>query len=316
MQKKSQIKVRRLVAGAIAGSAVALAANTASATLIVQDGFNYTTPGNLPGQTNPYENQTWALTGTQTITGPAIVSGSLSYPVTNAPSSLGGNSINLVNNTSATRLPLGNPTVAYSQANNAGTTLYYSMLLDVTSTTDILTGTGGGFIAGFNNLTGTQTGELTGAAGALMIRKDTAGSTTYHLGISQNPGTTASRTFDNTDSLNANQTYFVVVGYNFGATAGTDTSDLWIYSTGALPSTPGTPTVHGPYGAEINTSVDSLDSVFFRDNGGGTNTQIQADDLRVGTAWADVTADQVPEPASLGLLGLGSLALLRRRGRK
>ena len=91
------------------------------------------------------------------------------------------------------------------------------MLFNVTNSADLLTGTGGGFIAGFNNQTGTQTGAA-GQRGCtpLMIRRDTATSTTYHLGIAQNPGTTAVRTFDNTDDLNPNQTYFLVVGYNFG----------------------------------------------------------------------------------------------------
>lgn len=286
MRKQSKEKMRRFLAGAIAGSAAVMAAHKALAKEIVQDGFNYTTPGNLPGQVNPYENQTWALTGVQTLSGPAIISGNLSYPTSNAPAQLGGNTVNLINQSSAPRLNLGNPTVAYKQTTNPGQTLYYSMLLDVTNATGLLTGTGGGFLAGFNNLTGTQNGELTGAAASLLIRKDNTSDTTYHLGISQVAA--GNRTFDNTTSYAQGQTLFLVAAYNFGATAGTDTANLWVYPSGAVPTTPGTPTISAPYFGEISGTVDALTSVFLRDNAGGTGTQISVDDLRVSTDWSSV----------------------------
>ena len=310
MRKKSQRNARISVTGAIVLSGAALAANKASATLILQDGFDYTTPGNLAGNTNPYENQVWGNTGTGA--GPSVISGNLTYPVTNPPSQLTGpNSIDVVNNAAAPRIALGNPTVAYSDANTPNTTLYYSAMMNVISTTGLLTTTGGGFVAGFNNLTGTQAGVLSAGAAALLIRKDTAASTSYHLGIAQNATTTAQRVYDNTTSYTQGQTLFIVAAYNIGSTAGDDTADFWVYTGGSVPLTPGSATIHGPYGGEISTTVDSLSSFFFRDSGGGTGTEIQFDDLRVGTSWADVTADQVPEPASLCVLGLGGLALLR-----
>ena len=40
------------------------------------------------------------------------------------------------------------------------------------------------------------------------------------------------------------------------------------------------------------------------------------DDLRVGTAWEDVTPSSVPEPASAVVMGLGVLGLLARRFRQ
>ena len=81
-------KAKQVQAVACAVAAALTLSQTASATLILQDGFDYPSPGNLPGQTNPYENKTWSLTGTQTLSGPTIVSGNLSYPVSNPPSQL------------------------------------------------------------------------------------------------------------------------------------------------------------------------------------------------------------------------------------
>jgi hypothetical protein len=43
---------------------------------------------------------------------------------------------------------------------------------------------------------------------------------------------------------------------------------------------------------------------------GGGSFLGAADEIRLGTTFSDVV---VPEPATLGLLGLGGLAMLRRR---
>lgn len=289
------------------GSAV----NMASAALLVADGFNYsTTPAALSGKTdvdfvpNP---ATWGLAGTAGQD-PIVMAGSLTYGGAGAlPNLPGANSAEVLNvGGSSSRIALATPASngVFTQTANAGTSLYYSFTMKVTDISKLLTGTGGAFMAGFNNSAGT--GAPTADAGVLCMRTDSQTGTTFHLGVAQQQAT--GRTYDST-LYNVGDTLFVVVGYNFGLTAGTDSADLYVYDGSAIPSTPGTPNAHGAYTAEINGSVDNLSSFILRNNTGSVNAQV--DDLRIGTTWADVTS--VPEPASLSLLGLGAASLLRRR---
>ncbi|HZZ43614.1 MAG TPA: PEP-CTERM sorting domain-containing protein [Tepidisphaeraceae bacterium] len=296
------------IAVAVLGSA----ASMASAALLVADGFNYTAPAALSGKTdvnftsNP---ATWGLAGTAGQD-PVVASGSLTYTGTGALPNLPGSSSAqvVVTGGAASRIPLGTPASAgtFTQAANAGTSLYYSFTMNVSDISKLSTGVNGAFIAGFNNTAGTAT--PTADAGVLCIRTDSQTGTTYHLGVAQQQAT--GRVFDATDSYSVGDTLFVVVAYNFGATAGTDTSDLYVFDGAAIPSSlPSTPTAHGAYTAEINTSVDNISSFFLRDNTGAATTLI--DDVRIGTTWSDVAT--VPEPASLSLLGLGALGMLSRR---
>jgi PEP-CTERM motif len=66
---------------------------------------------------------------------------------------------------------------------------------------------------------------------------------------------------------------------------------------------------------------DVINSVRFaaaNDNAQGANGQIQVDELRIGTTFADAIAGTIaiPEPSTAALGLLGSLALFRRSRRK
>jgi hypothetical protein len=295
-----------------------LATNMAPAALLVADGFNYPT-GALSGNAdadyaaNP---ATWQLTGASG-SDPTVVAGNLTYAGTGAPANLpGANSASTNTLAGASRIQLATPVSGgtFTQAGNAGQTLYYSFLLNVSDVSSLASSAAGSFIAGFNNSVGAAGSAPTADAGVLCIRRDSSTSTTFHLGIAQQQA--SGRTYAPA-SYATGDTLFVVAAYNFGATAGTDSADLYVFDGGAgdaIPAAqPGTSIVHGSYTAEINASVDNIVSFFLRDNGVAATTQI--DDLRIGTSWADVTG-AVPEPTTVSLAGLGALGMLLRRRRQ
>ncbi len=113
-------------------------------------------------------------------------------------------------------------------------------------------------------------------------------------------------------SRNVNETYLMVLKMEFltggeGETAlwadGSDRVTLYVDPTPglALPDAAGT---------VLNTSADlSILNVHFYP---GNDVDVGAfDELRFGASYADVTP--IPEPVTIALLGLGGLALLRRR---
>jgi hypothetical protein len=174
-------------------------------------------------------------------------------------------------------------------------------------------------IIGLNNTQGAQATRPSAWAGELTIR---LGSTTgtYNLGI--RASSTAANTTYWSGDLNAGQTYLVVGEYAQGGTPGTTangTSSLWVNpasSTFGLDEG-SRPAPDGSTLGVINTNatVDNVESLLIGAGiaAGSNPSHVALDEVRLGTTWADVTSSVVPEPASLGLLALGGLGLLRRR---
>lgn len=163
---------------------------------------------------------------------------------------------------------------------NSGT-VYYSFLIKIGSMTGV-TDANGGYLAGF--------GETNTNLGATLWTKR-VDDTNFNLGIEVRTANAANTTF-NTASYQTGQTYFVVVGYTFNAATGADdVVSLWVDPVVGSPEP--TATITDSHAA---TDIPSISRFFLRqDSATETPTNVQIDELRIGTAWADV----VPATASL-----------------
>lgn len=163
---------------------------------------------------------------------------------------------------------------------NSGT-VYYSFLMKIGSMTGV-TDANGGYLAGF--------GETNTNLGATLWTKR-VDDTNFNLGVEVRTANAANTTF-NTTSYQTGQTYFVVVGYTFNAATGADdVVSLWVDPVVGSPEP--TATITDSHAA---TDIPSISRFFLRqDSATETPTDVQIDELRIGTAWADV----VPATASL-----------------
>ncbi|HEY1684251.1 MAG TPA: PEP-CTERM sorting domain-containing protein [Tepidisphaeraceae bacterium] len=196
--------------------------------------------------------------------------------------------------------------------------LFYSLLINVPATTGMTTAhsnanANNDMIMAFNNAIGATSSESNTWADELTIRLGSVANT-YNLGI--RASTTAANTTYWSGDLTPGSTYLVATEWTEGTTAGTGgLSQIWVnpssttFGAGSAPTADGS-TV-GTYSATaLNDHTDSI----IIGAGVATNSnpnEVDIDEIRVGTTWADVTT--VPEPASLSLLGLGAIAAMKRR---
>ncbi len=249
-----------------------------------------------------------------TVTGtePQVVSGSLSYPDYTGALAPTGNSLNIISN------PAANSTLKPERVDlqSAGlpnaSTLFYSMLVQVTDITSLAST--GVFVAGFNNSPGSNTANVTQAGARLSFIRDTNTSTTFHFGI-RNDITSSGTSPNNfeTTQRNVGETYLVVAEYEYNTGSSTDdVAHLWVD-----PASASLGGASAPSGDITSTGGDisqlQLQSFFFRPIATGPRSTT-FDELRVGTTWASVTS--VPEPASIGLLGLGTFAAIGSRRKR
>ncbi|WP_445714734.1 T9SS type A sorting domain-containing protein [Flavobacterium sp.] len=159
-------------------------------------------------------------------------------------------------------------------------TIYYSFLLNVTTMAGA-TDANGGYFAGF--------GETSTNLGATLWtnRIDDA---SFNLGIEVRTANAASTTFDAT-AYQTGQTYFVVVGYAFNAATGSDdVVSLWVNPVVGDPEPAATIT-----DTHAATDLGNISYFFLRQDSATETPSILIDELRIGSAWADVV------PATAGL---------------
>jgi hypothetical protein len=266
-------------------------------------GTSYTAGAALVGQTDAQGNS-WFQAGS-TLPTSTIQSGSLTVP---GLGTSGGNSVLVVPQANvASRF-------AFGATINSGS-VYYSFAMKVPSIGSTL-GTGGGFIAGFNNTgAASQTGSPTVVGARLIIRAATGG---FNIGISKSSGTASDFQWGST-LFTPSDTIFVVGSYDITTLSGTtdDSTRMWINPSSLTFGAASAPaqTLTASTGADAITSGSLQSFLLYARANNLSPDQLVVDDLRIGTSWADVTPTTVPEPATLGLVAAGLLALGFRRGK-
>ncbi len=251
--------------------------------------FAYAPQSNLGGQISP-NSLLWSDVGTNTP-GPYITvqAGNLAVPGLAAAS---GQCIRFGGLGKSVRLSFPSP---FTQG-----TVFYSLALRV----EDLTGASasGGFIAGFNNSMGSQGTQPTVVATRLYIRTNSGG---FNIGLSKSSSTSTDWVWDST-VFAPGETLFLVGSYIFGSpTISTDdVARLWInpaaihFGASNLPP----PTLEATGGSDI-TANQIYSFVLFQRSDTIEPAAMLADELRIGTRWADVT----PPAASVRIDSIGRL---------
>jgi hypothetical protein len=265
---------------------------------LIYDPFDYLVGADLTGQSPNGGINSWQVMGTGGTGGtdPILIeAGSLSVPGL-APST--GNSITYGGLGLTNRIPLG---VTITSG-----TLYYSFAFKITDLGSL--SATGGFMAGFNNATGNVANQPTAIATRLVTKLNGTG---FQVGVDKTLGQAGSFVFAET-VFNPGDTVFVVGSYTFNSGSTTDDeSKLWVNpdpATFGLEIPPA-----GALSSFSTADFTQIASFLFRQgNASAVPGVVVADELRVDTTWAGVT---VPEPSSVGWLGLAGAGLMARRGR-
>jgi len=258
---------------------------TAHATLLFSEAFNYTS-ANLGGNINPSTGNAWS-SGSSAMT---IQSGNLTYP--SLPDQ-GGNELQVAWGGGSAG------SIETQYANQTSGNIYYSFLLDVTTAP-----TAQSYLTSLNP--GTSSPNGSSDAIALYFGTVTGGGS-FKFGVR---GGGASTAFTS-GTYNLNTTYLVVLGYNNIAGAASGNLNLWINPVLGNNSSPAADVTLTP-----TTVATAIDDVGFKVQSSPQGNFL-VDNLLIGTQWADVTPSAVPEPAVFGfaVLGLVGGFMLRFRRR-
>jgi hypothetical protein len=280
--------MRSFLKAACLTAAICLVPTASEAALLVYEGFDYPA-GNLRGQNGGSGSIGWGGAWTQqdnTTTGSAgsVVAGSMEY---------------------STLVTSGNRASIPQTSGNAGRDWRYfgstiSGLVhpEIWISFVIQSSSDGANHAGiglFNNTSHTVGTEMT------TIGKGSGDTWGYATGLSSAGNFSQSSTTPTTLSL-------LVYRFETDAVTGRATSHLWVNPS--LGSTPATASADAFWAQQSGQFAFNRIRVSHAQAG----ATLSVDELRVGTSFADVAP--VPEPASLGVLALGGMALLRRQRRE
>ncbi|HTR41017.1 MAG TPA: PEP-CTERM sorting domain-containing protein [Pseudomonadales bacterium] len=281
---KSSIRTHSAFTKLLVAAAACAAFQRADATLLFEDGFNYTAGSLGPANVSPagLSGNAWAG-GSSHIT---VASGNLTY---SGLEDLGGNSVLDTWGVSA-----GSVYNTYTDQNSGS--IYVSFLLNAS-----VAPSASNYLLALNP--GTSTPNGSSDALQVDVQPGTGG---YEVGL-RTPG--KSVTFDTTTVLSLNTTYLVVAEYTFGA-AGVSSASLFLDPTPGASQPTAAVTLAG------NGTVTDIANVGLKAQSSSTTGTFSLDNILIGTAWSDVTptATAVPEPGSLSLVlaGMGALGFMAR----
>ncbi|MDW8309308.1 MAG: immunoglobulin domain-containing protein, partial [Verrucomicrobiales bacterium] len=251
----------------------------ASLTIVQQPPFHepfaYEPNANLGGQTSP-NSLLWSDVGTNTA-GPYVTVQPGNLPVAGLAAA-SGQRIRFGGLGKSARLSFPAPFT--------NGVVFYSFALKI----EDLTGASGsgGFIAGFNTSIGSQGTQPTVIGTRVYIRTNAGG---FNVGLSKSSSTTTDWVWHDA-VFTTNEMLFLVGSYTFGSGALTndDVARLWINPAPANfgASNPPPPTLTATNGPDMNPN-QIYSFVFFQRSDVNEPAAMLADELRIGTSWAEVT---------------------------
>lgn len=166
-------------------------------------------------------------------------------------------------------------------ASQTAGTVYMSFIMQVTALGSL--NATGGYFTGF--------GSSSTTFGSTVWLKLTGSG--YSIGI--NPRTTTANTVFDATEIALNTPVFVVVSYEFVTGATNDIAKIWINPSA---SSFGGVTVPTPTLTAANTIADltEIERIFLRQDSDTETPFVDVDEIRLGTAWADVT------PTGVGII--------------
>ncbi|MDB6123611.1 MAG: hypothetical protein JWQ71_2604 [Pedosphaera sp.] len=261
-------------------------------------GTSYTVGSNLIGQTNA-AGVGWTQAGPNSAVQPTIQAGDLT--ISGLASSGGNQSVKFGGNGTSARFNL-------SSIVGSGT-IYYSFALKLTSIAGL--SSSGVFWSGFNNSAGTQLTTPTTVVTRIVTRTGPGG--TFNLGLDKSSGIVGSFVWDSNNFAPTTDTIFIVGSYTFNSGSTTDdVSQMWVNPNSADFGAANAPAGGLTSTAGNDISLNQIASFVFFDRNAAEPAGIVADDLRIGTSWADVTP-AVPEPTTWVLTAVGLAGLFLRR---